>query len=733
MLRASRGIFKSTVGDSVRSTGGGLGNVVVCRIRLGVIGRPFAIPHLMKSLRLVLAPLVISTLSSVALRADDGMWLLNNPPLKQLKERYQFEPSPAWLEHVQKSSVRFNNGGSGSFASADGLIVTNHHVASDAIYKLSTKERDLLKTGFLAKTRADELKCVDLELNVLMSIEDVTQKVNAAVKTGMSAEEALAARNSAKAALEKSSRESTGLRSDVVTLYQGAQYHLYRYKVYTDVRLVWAPEEQAAFFGGDPDNFTFPRYCLDVTLFRAYENGAPAKVEHFLKWNPAGTKEGDLVFLTGHPGSTQRLITMAELEYARDVQTPGALRWLKSREVLLNSYAKGSPENARRAQDEIRSIENSRKVWDGRIAGLLDPALIAEKKAEEQALRRFAADKPELGAQGAWESIESAQQVIARNAVRTNFLENYGFNSDLFGIARKLVRAAAEREKPNGERLAEYRDSGKATLELGLMSAKPIYSDLEQLKLEHFLTLMAIEFGVNDPVVQRALDGKSPSVRAGELIAGTKVADVALRKQLYAADSKAIAASKDPMIQFAIAMDEASRAARRTIEQQSEVKEQAHAKIAKVRYAKDGDKVSPDATFTLRMSYGAVKGIDQAGMKISPYTVIGGLYERAAERDFTSPYNLPESWVKAKDRLDLKVPYNFISTNYSIGGNSGSPTINRNGEFIGIIFDGNIHTLVWNYAYTETQARSVSTDVRAILEAMRKVYGAENLVKELVR
>jgi hypothetical protein len=687
----------------------------------------------MKSIRSFLAPLVLSSVSAIALRADDGMWLLNNPPVKQLKERYNFEPSPAWLEHVQKSSVRFNNGGSGSFASANGLIVTNHHVASDAIYKLSTKERDLLKTGFLARTQAEELKCVDLELNVLMSIEDVTQQLNAAVKPGMSAEEALAARNAAKASIEKASRESTGLRSDVVTLYQGAQYHLYRYKVYTDVRLVWAPEEQAAFFGGDPDNFTFPRYCLDVTLFRAYENGAPAKVEHYLKWNPAGSREGDLVFLTGHPGSTQRLITMAELEYARDVQTPGALRWLKSREVLLNSYAKASPENARRAQDELRSIENSRKVWDGRIAGLLDPALIAAKKAEEDALRKFAADKPELGAQGAWESIEKAQQVIARTAVRTNYLENYGFNSDLFAIARRLVRAAAERAKPNGDRLAEYRDSAKTTLELGLMSTKPIYTDLEQLKLEHFLTLMAIEFGVNDPVVQRALDGKSPSVRAAELIAGTKVGDVALRKELYAADSKAIAASRDPMIQFAIAMDEAARTARRTIEQQSELKEQAHAKIAKVRYAKDGDSVSPDATFTLRMSYGAVKGIEQAGVKIEPYTVIGGLFERAAEREFTPPYNLPESWVKAKERLDLKVPYNFISTNYSIGGNSGSPTINRNGEFIGIIFDGNIHTLVWNYAYTETQARSVSTDVRAILEAMRKVYGAENVVRELVK
>lgn len=686
----------------------------------------------MKSLRFLFRTASVLALSTLRLWADDGMWLLNKPPLTELKSRYGFEPTAAWLEHVQKSSVRFNNGGSGSFASADGLIVTNHHVGSDAIYKLSTKERDLLKEGFYARSRSEELPCVDLELNVLMSIEDVTAKVNAAVTPAMAAAEALAARNAAKAALEKASLDETGLRSDIVTLYQGAQYHLYRYKRYTDVRLVFAPEEQAAFFGGDPDNFEFPRYNLDVAIFRAYENGQPAKVAHYLKWNPAGTQEGDLVFLTGHPGSTQRLITLAELEYARDVQVPAALRYLKSREVLLASYGKSSPENARRAQDEVRTIENSRKVWDGRIAGLLDPALIAAKQAEEAGLKQFAQDRPELGAADAWDKISRAQETIARLAVRNNFLEAYQFNSDYFSIARRLVRAAAERAKPNGERLAEYRDSGKTSFELGLFSAKPIYADFEQLKLQHFLTLLAVELGANDPVVQLALGGKSPAVRAAELINGTRVGDVAVRKELYAQDSAALAASADPMIQFALAVDEVARAARKTIEQQVEVKEQAHAKIAAARYAKDGDSVSPDATFTLRLSYGAVKGIEAGGQKIPAYTVIGGTFDRAADRAFTPPFDLPASWVKAKERLKLATPYNFISTNYSIGGNSGSPTINRDGEFIGIIFDGNIHTLVWNYAYSETQARSVSVDVRGIIECMRTVYGADALVSELL-
>jgi hypothetical protein len=676
--------------------------------------------------------LAAALLLSLPAVADDGMWLLNQPPLDLLRERHGFVPPAGWLEHVQRASVRLNNGGSGSFASADGLIVTNHHVASDAIHKLGTAERDLVKQGFLARTRGEELKCHDLEVNVLQSIEDVTARINGAVRPEMSPAEALAARTAARAAVEQESFAATGLRSDVVSLFQGAQYHLYRYKVYTDVRLVWAPEEQAAFFGGDPDNFEYPRYNLDVTLLRAYEGGAPAKVEHFLRWHPAGTAEGDLVFLTGHPGSTQRLITLAELEYARDVQAPAALRWLKSREVLVNSFAKKGPEAARRAQDEIRGIENSRKVWDGRIGGLLDPALIAAKRAEEDALRRFAADRPDLGAADAWGRIAAAQQEIARVAVRHNLLETSQFNSDLFQTARRLVRDAAERTKPNGERLPEHRDSGRRTFELALFSPKPVPADLEEVKLAHALTFLAVELGANDPVVQAALAGRSPAARAAELVRGTRVGDVAYRRELHALDAAALAAVTDPMVRFALAVDEAARAVRRTVEQQNEVKAQAHAGIARVRYAKDGDAVAPDATFTLRLSIGTVRGVDAPGGRIPAYTAIGGKFERAAERGGRPPYDLPASWVEARPRLDLGTPYNFISTNYSIGGNSGSPTIDREGRFIGIIFDGNIHTLVWNYAYTDAEARSVSVDVRAILEAMRKVYGADALVAELL-
>lgn len=680
------------------------------------------------SLRVLIPVLLIAT----ALRADDGMWLLTNPPLKDLKARYGFEPTAAWLEHVQKASVRFNNGGSGSFASADGLVVTNHHVASDAIYKLSTAGSNYLEAGFHAKTRADELKCTDLELNVLMSVEDVTARINAAVKPEMAPAEANVARQSIMAEIEKESLDKTGLRSDVVTLYQGGQYHLYRYKRYTDVRLVWAPEQQAGFFGGDPDNFEFPRYCLDVTLFRVYENGAPVKVEHYLKWNPAGTQAGELVFITGHPGSTQRLITMAELEYARDIQVPGVMRYLKNREVLLNSYSARSEENARRAKDEIFSIANSRKVYDGRISGLLDPALIAAKQAEEDALKTFAADHPELGAADAWDKVAAAQLVIARHALRHNLLEAYAFNSDLFGKARSLLRAATERALPNGERLREFRDSAKTEFELALFSEEPVYEDFEILKVKNFLEYLAMELGARDPVVQAALAGKPPAVRAAELITGSKIRDLEFRRKLYAMSAEELAKVDDPLLALARAVDADARAGRKVIEAQVEVKQQAHARIAKVRYAKDGDKVSPDATFTLRLAYGTVKGLQQDGVDIAPYTKMAGTFALAAARNNVPPYNLPASWPGAKDRIKGDTPYNFIHTSYSIGGNSGSPTLNRNGEFVGILFDGNIHSLVWNYAYSDTVARSVSVDVRGILEAMRSVYGADELVAEIL-
>ena len=667
--------------------------------------------------------------------ADEGMWLYNDPPRKLLKEKYNFDATDAWLEHVQKSSVRFNSGGSGSFVSEDGLILSNHHVGADTLQKISTKENDYLKNGFAAKSPADEIKAPDLELNVLMSIEDVTARVNAAVKAGASDEEAFMQRRAVMAEIEKESKDKTGLRSDVVTLYQGGRYHLYRFKRYTDVRLVFAPEQQIAFYGGDPDNFEYPRYDLDVCFFRAYENGKPAKIQHYLKWSEAGTREGDLVFVSGHPGRTSRLLTISELEYTRDYRLPKTLARLYRLEVLLSSYSGRSQENARRAKDELFGVQNSRKANIGRLAGLMDPKIMDKKMSDEKKLREAVAANSELKeVAGAWDRIAAAQKVIAEHAPVFNLLEGgSAFNSELFHIARTLLRNAEERAKPNGERLREFTEAGRESLELALFSDKPIYDDLEELQLTDSLTYLIEEMGATNQLVQQVLAGKSPAARASELIRGTKMKDVAFRKKLYDGGKSALDGANDPMIALAKLVDERARAARKIVETQTEAKQQAHASISKARFAVQGTSTYPDATFTLRLAFGTVSGYEERGKRIPAHTTFAGLYERAREQNNRPPFDLPKIWVDRKSKLNLQTEYNFVSTADIIGGNSGSPVVNRVGEFVGIIFDGNIQSLVLDFIYTDDVARAVSVDSRGIIEALRKVYRADKLVAELTK
>jgi len=687
----------------------------------------------------------------VAARADEGMWLFSRPPLERIERDHAqalggARLTPEWLLHLQQSSVRFNSGGSGSFVSADGLVLTNHHVGADSLQKLGDETHNYYRDGFAATSREEELRCPDLELNVLMSIEDVTSRVAAAVSPGMKAEDAFAARRKVMAEIEQESVASTGLRSDVVTLYQGGRYHLYRAKKYTDVRLVFAPEHQIAFFGGDADNFEFPRYNLDACFFRAYEDGQPARVPHHLAWSTKSVRAGDLVFVSGHPGHTDRASTVRELEAKRDRQVPFSLAVLNRLEVLYGAYAAEGPEARRQVMGDLFGVQNGRKNREGVLAGLLDPALMARKRAEESRLRDLVAKAADRhSGPSPFESIEEAEATIGRVALRHNLLEGaVGFNSQYFTNARTILRAAAESARPTGERLREYRDSNRGSLEQQLFSPEPLYDPLEIAKLADSLTFLATALGPDDPTVARVLAGKPPRERAAELVRGTRLGARATaaaadddRRRLYEGGRQAVDASRDPMLLLAKEIDEEARGLRKIVETAGEVKRQAHAEIARAVFAADGESVYPDATFTLRLAYGTVKGYEQDGREVAPITTYAGLFARAAAMNNVPPFDLPPRWQRLRGELErdagfLATPFNFVSTADIIGGNSGSPVVNPQGQLVGLIFDGNIQSLVLDLAYDDVRARAVSVDAAGILAALKRVYRADTLVAELL-
>ena len=666
-------------------------------------------------------------------RGDEGMWLLNAPPRRVLQDRHQFDLTDAWLEHARLASVRFNNGGSGGFVSADGLIVTNHHIAADALQKLSPTDKDYLRDGFLAHGRAAELRCPDLELNVLQSITDVTDRVNAAVKPNLSPAEASAARRAVLAAIEKEALDRTGLRSDVVTLYQGGQYHLYWYKKYTDVRLVFAPESAIASFGGDVDNFEFPRFCFDVAFFRAYENGSPVHPAHFFTWSPSGPAENDLVFVTGHPGTTNRLETLAKLRHRRDGTLPYTLNRLRTLEAVLLQFSARGPEQAKMAAKDLHRVANARKALGGQYQGLLDPAVLAVKEEEEKTLRApLPASDP---AAGAWDDVARAQKAFA-DFERNYYLLERGdaFEGDLFPLARHLVRLAAERPRPNTERLREYRDSALESLEFQLFSPAPIHPELERLRLAAGLTFLAENLGGDHPTVRQILAGKAPALRALQKI-GRRLE--ALRPRRAAAAlargvRRPCAASTDSLVRLAVLVDGEARALRKHFEEEVEEPErQANGRIAKARFAVLGTNVAPDATFTLRLAFGVVKGYAVDGVELPFHTTFGGAFDKADRLGGHEPFDLPPRWRANKGRLDLATPFDFVSTADTIGGNSGSPVLNRAGELVGINFDRNRHGLVRNFVYTDVQARHIAVHSRAVLEALRKLYDAGALADEL--
>jgi hypothetical protein len=672
-------------------------------------------------------------------RADEGMWTFDNAPRKLWKERYGFEPTDAWLDHLRLSSVRLIDGGGGggsaSFVSANGLVLTNQHVAGGQLQKLSTAARDLVRDGFYARTRADELKCPDLEANVLLSYEDVTRRVQSAARPGASDADAAAARRAAIATIEKESFDKTGLRSDVVTLYSGGEYWLYRYKRYTDVRLVFAVEEQIGYYGGDYDNFTFPRHDLDVTFLRVYENGVPARTEHFLHWSSTGPSDGEFVVLSGHPGSTDRLLTLTQITYQRDIGNPLQKKVWESRRDALARYGKSSPEAARRAAGTIRSLENSLKRLVGQQQGLENPRMIAKKEAEERTLRARVSDNPEWqrAYASAWSRIDAIYGELPQRAPRLAF-STLGV-SRLGAYATTLVRYAEEIGRPNEKRLEEFRDSRLEGVRFALLSTAPIYPDLEEAVLAGWLDDAQRTLGAADPFVKAALDGHTASEVARAVAQGTKLVDVAERKALLDGGPDTIRRSQDPVIALARRVEPVLRELRDWQDQRlRSVETSAGQQIAAARFAAYGKTVYPDATFTLRLGYGRVLGYEEDTTLVPWKTTFYGLYDRAEGFGEKPPYNLPARWNTGRDRLNLATPLNFVYTVDTIGGNSGSPIVNRNAELVGLNFDSNQQKLPNRYLYIDEAegSRAIAVHVAAIVEALAKLYDAQTLVGELL-
>ncbi|MGE5570254.1 MAG: S46 family peptidase [Rhodospirillales bacterium] len=666
------------------------------------------------------------------MHADEGLWLFNDFPKELVAKRYGYQVTDAFLDHLRLSSVRFNNGGSGSFISPRGLLFTNHHVGSDCIQKLSSAEHDYMANGFLAETEADERQCPDLEVNVLLKMEDVTPRVKGAAAPGATAAQANEQRKAEIARIESECAAKTGNRCDVVTLYSGGEYHLYQYKKYTDVRLVFAPEVGIAAFGGDPDNFTYPRYCLDFALFRAYENGKPVQPPDYLRWSHEGVKDNELVFVSGHPGTTGRLSTVAELEFARDVSYPLVLARLKSLINTLEAYSSQSEENRRVARDNLFSHQNSFKAYTGFLSGLRDPALMAEKKKQEAALRAAIDRDPEKKKQfgNCWTEVAAAYKtyrslykpffLLERNAIR---------GSDLFTIARDVLRYSEETRKPNERRLREFTDASLPALEQEMYSPAPITPSMEIAVIADYFTFLRKELGANDPTVRALLNNQTPAEAAAHYVNTSKLADVAERKQL-AKDPEAVKNSSDGMIVLARILDGPARRFRKEFEDRIEaVLVSSAGQIALARFAVYGANEYPDATFTLRLSFARVAGYrNKAGQPVPYATTFEGLYARATGKD---PYKLPPRWIKMKPAINLDTPFDFVSTADTHGGNSGSPTVNGKGEIVGILFDGNIEGLPNRFVYTEQQARSVHVASQGIIEALRNVYNARRLLAEI--
>jgi hypothetical protein len=679
----------------------------------------------------LLALLVGSVFVAGPSQADEGMWTFNNFPKDKLKQKHGVSVDDKWLDHVRLSSARLAQGCSGSFVSPEGLVMTNHHCAVSCIEQLSTAQRDLIKNGYYAKEGKDELRCPELEVNQLAEITDVTARVRSAT-AGLADQKYNEAEKAELSRIEKECATSADVRCDVVTLYRGGIYNLYKYQRFQDVRLVFAPEVSIAFFGGDPDNFNFPRYDLDVTFLRVYREGKPARLDHHLAWSPAGAADGDVTFVSGHPGGTSRQLTVAQLEYLRDVSLPERLLYLAELRGLLTEYQRRGPEQKRTSAGILFGVENGLKALRGRHAALLDKAFFGTLVAAEEKLKAAVARdlqwQKESGA--AWAKIAEAQSKLRDIRKPYNLIESgSGFYSDLYQHARTLVRAAEERPKPIEKRFREFRDSALPAITQKLFSPAPIYDELEVARLTFSLTKLREELGADDVLVRKVLGKEAPAELAERVVRQSKLKDVAFRKSLWEGGKKAVDASTDPLVRLAKLVDPDARAVRKRYEDTVEAPVKKNGELlAKARFAAEGTSAYPDATFTLRLSYGTVKGWPENGRMVRPITTMLGAFDRATGRP---PFDLPPSWLAARGKLGARTPFNFVTTNDIIGGNSGSPVINKEGEVVGLVFDGNIHSLGGDYGFDETKNRTIAVHSAAIVEALAKIYGADRLVKEL--
>ena len=679
----------------------------------------------------IILPAALLLAAGSVIHAEEGMWTFDNPPLKQLTAKYNFHPTQAWLDHIRLSSVRLNDGGSGSFISSDGLLLTNHHVARGQLQKNSTADHDYVRDGFYAPTLDAEMKSPDLEVNVLVGMADVTARVQGAAKGIADEAKALKAREAEIAAIEDESTKKTGWRSDVVSLYHGGEYWLYQYEKYTDVRIVFAPEQQAAFFGGDPDNFTYPRYDLDMAIFRVYNDGKPLHTDNYLKWSAKGAAPGELVFVSGNPGSTERNDTMAQLLVERDVRGPAITEYIQRRIESAQAFAAQGPEQARLVASTIFFMQNGLKVYEGRAQALADPAILDKKRAEEADFRAKVDANPEWRKSygDAWSTIASAEEKVKPEIKTVLF---HRIDSQLFNTALQIVQYVTEIKKPDGERLDQFHEAGLESLRYRMFSPATIYPSTEKLYMSTNLKLAQEKLGKDDTYLQAILQGGDVDKTVDALVDGTKLADPAFRKSLIDGGEAAVAASTDPMIVAARRVDPIVRATTRRLKDTIEsVLTPAGEKLGKARFLVYGKDAYPDATFTLRLSYGTVKGYPYNGTIAPPFTTFYGLCDRAASFSNQPPFDLTPKEAAALAKVDLTTPLDFVSTNDIIGGNSGSPVINRDGELVGLVFDGNIESMAGDFEYDGAKNRTVAVHSSGMIEGLRKFYGANALADEL--